>query len=1378
MKNMKYWLGFISVLLLSSILFAATLRTIKTDIIEPNAPGGNIDIQTGVQINSSAVIIDDILDEDDMTSDSTSSLVTQQSVKAYTDNLISSIGNLGDVTLTSSATNEILSWNGSAWVNQGEAVLDSVSIGGALDASLILDMTSTTKGSKPCPVMSEAQRDLIGSPATAACVYNTDTAALNIYTGAAWEAIGGGGGGSGVTTFTTVAAAELATGADQDISYVVETETFYRYEASGSAYTDDNTFVLSTGNGGNTRWLGVAGQYIVDDLYVNGDITVTGSQSISGNLDVTGSITGEGSGITDIVPENITINSTGTPTHETLKDKLDHVQSSGYFTGGLMTDGGSGTIDISSGSGYIRANNTAGDPLIAFDFPAVSGQALTDLTTNYIYIDYNSGTPVIAVATSNQSDGRTKINIGKVFREGTSVIILQAGLDVKETIKRIQSREINLNGELARATGMIVSETGTLNLGVTSGTAFAGYTMYATGAIDTSGADTFEYYRLISGTWTESDESAIDVLQYNDVSSPGSEVLATLPNNNFGVHWVYIDVEGEVLVVYGQAAYSKLSDAEAALVPNISFGHIADMSILVAKIIIEKSDTSFTEVESAFETGFQAAPITEHSDLGGLSADDHTQYILADGSRNFSGSQTFDVNATVDGILAVGGTSTWADQLFLTHFAYADCTVCGTAGGDNTGMAIDTNDNVYFVNDYGVGGGGIKVLFSKARTYFYNDITVNDAGTAANPAVRVGGGSAVANGLFPLTETGADDSLGLAASGVEIMALQPSGAELFDRNLEPGIPDSDRFGVLNFERPNNVTTGWTGDLTIAINSTTPLNEVYDLKISNLTGNDEEVTCSENIAVPSKAQTNFVGAKLFYSYDGDDDDMEIWLEDVTNTATLNETLLAAGTNIPIQLSGGTQDDTANIRICARVKEENNGKFLYLDDIEFIVNPKIVTNVSEATEPESFTPSGNGWDTYANDYCTHERIATDMIIRCKFQVTAITGGTVVTFNLPNGETIASSIGTTAVQVGKGNNGTSSLGTGADLAVLGGSGLAYLTFGIGGTTSSLTSLTAASITNANDYLSFNATVPIKGWSATNDKVVTTSNGQKVYSEANGDFTITGSGAGTVGNCTATPYKLNGAWKLMGNCQYTRSSSNTAINLTMSGITSAANNQAVDVSSGQGSSDWFSGTLGTSSGVFYLVSSGNYTTFNMTFNVELASKPTWADDTTTQYMGAADVPRTCQLKEIQTSGTDGSGCTAASGMQTRVLNKIFAPNGVEGSCPFMTLSANEFTLSKGKYKISAYANGYKIGAHKARLYDVDNTASQEGWYGDSANSDSSGATATYSTIKANVEINTGTTFRIEHDCTADNTTDGFGNQGGHGVEEVYLQVEVTEVN
>lgn len=63
--------------------------------------------------------------------------------------------------------------------------------------------------------------------------------------------------------YDTVAEAEVATGiADNRLVYVVETNTIYRSETNGSAYTRDGTFVLNTGDGGDTRLLAEAGQHL------------------------------------------------------------------------------------------------------------------------------------------------------------------------------------------------------------------------------------------------------------------------------------------------------------------------------------------------------------------------------------------------------------------------------------------------------------------------------------------------------------------------------------------------------------------------------------------------------------------------------------------------------------------------------------------------------------------------------------------------------------------------------------------------------------------------------------------------------------------------------------------------------------------------------------------------------------------------------------------------------------------------------------------------------------------------------------------------------------------------------------------------------------
>lgn len=67
---------------------------------------------------------------------------------------------------------------------------------------------------------------------------------------------------SGILTFETVAEAEAASINDGGLCWVIETHTLYEYnESDFSADSADHLRVLSTADGGDTRWIGVAGTY-------------------------------------------------------------------------------------------------------------------------------------------------------------------------------------------------------------------------------------------------------------------------------------------------------------------------------------------------------------------------------------------------------------------------------------------------------------------------------------------------------------------------------------------------------------------------------------------------------------------------------------------------------------------------------------------------------------------------------------------------------------------------------------------------------------------------------------------------------------------------------------------------------------------------------------------------------------------------------------------------------------------------------------------------------------------------------------------------------------------------------------------------------------
>lgn len=321
-------------------------------------------------------------------------------------------------------------------------------------------------------------------------------------------------------------------------------------------------------------------------------------------------------------------------TYSTIQDWLDTTQSAGKISGGTITSNADGTINVSAGTGLLKTTNSATGNIQFFDWSASNNIAVADEDESYVGIEYNSGSPQVFTETSKTSDGRTKFYLGKVFREGTNVNVLNAGQNAVETHRLVQQRFNQVDGEVVRASGLKVSEVETRKLSITSGVLFGGLTRYTTSAIDTNASDTFEYYYYNSTDWVYEDSTAttINNSHYNDITSG----LVELTANRYGVHWVYMDVSGEPLVIYGQGDYT-LSGAEEAQPPSSLPEHAADFSVLIAKIIVQKGGTNLYRIESAFDVSFTPSLVQEHDELAGLTDDDHTFYWETDGTDTATG---------------------------------------------------------------------------------------------------------------------------------------------------------------------------------------------------------------------------------------------------------------------------------------------------------------------------------------------------------------------------------------------------------------------------------------------------------------------------------------------------------------------------------------------------------------------------------------------------------------------------------------------------------------------------------------------------------------------------------------------------------------------
>ena len=357
----------------------------------------------------------------------------------------------------------------------------------------------------------------------------------------------------------------------------------------------------------------------LSELYVNGDITTGGTVTIA-DMSLDGA------------------------TYPSISDFINNTMSSGYISGGDISDNGNGSAAVAAGQGYIRIDSSNISQLKAFDFPAIDPLALTADNLNYIYVDYNSGDPVVAATVDLSSlDHTSKFVIAMAWSEATKIHEVSAGQKLNNFIHKLYYHSWEHDG-IERASGLVTSHTGTRNIDITAGVLYWALERITTAAFDSSGADRFATLHRDSGSgWTETgSQSQINNANYDD----GDGTLGALTANRYGVHWIFTTIDGDIYSVYGQGDYT-LAQAKTATIPSTLPPELVAIGVFIAKTIIQEGAANFTEVLLPWTSSIGLSAASDHGGLAGLADDDHTQYTLhslADAASDFlvaSGADTF-----------------------------------------------------------------------------------------------------------------------------------------------------------------------------------------------------------------------------------------------------------------------------------------------------------------------------------------------------------------------------------------------------------------------------------------------------------------------------------------------------------------------------------------------------------------------------------------------------------------------------------------------------------------------------------------------------------------------------------------------------------------
>lgn len=461
---------------------------------------------------------------------------------------------------------------------------------------------------------------------------------------------------AGVTDGADESDCTVGTGTDQNICV---------YSGSAWVIIGDGTAAAASGDSVTVNSVGVdTTANFLDNTVIEFDIADGGP---GGPDDVTGTIAANGVddthidwgvGANQVSAADVPIAlGGGTPTVDQLQEYIDNIGSSGFFLGGEVTDGGSGTVDVAAGSGFIRTTNDENAQLESFKWSASAGIAITDDTTQYVYVD-DSG--VISLNTSEFLEAPDKILLGLVTDEaGVTVNAYNLGVRLQEAIGQAGRfmRHVHGISKNERVGGFAFgqSEDANREVTMTAGQLEWGRTSYVISSFDTSGADTFDGYS--SGGKEDTGISAWPNDSYDNAGT-----LTVMNTGRWAAIYWYLEPDDHKVMVYGTAQHTSESLAEVEAIPSVLPNRLSSASLLVARFIFQKGSNT-AQIELITNQMFTPTGVANHANLsnvawtssahtgtasnfagfdgGGAAAEyPEVDYLLTDGSRVVTGSLT------------------------------------------------------------------------------------------------------------------------------------------------------------------------------------------------------------------------------------------------------------------------------------------------------------------------------------------------------------------------------------------------------------------------------------------------------------------------------------------------------------------------------------------------------------------------------------------------------------------------------------------------------------------------------------------------------------------------------------------------------------------
>lgn len=172
--------------------------------------------------------------------------------------------------------------------------------------------------------------------------------------------------------------------------------------------------------------------------------------------------------------------------------------------------------------------------------------------------------------------------------------------------------------------------------------------------------------------------------------------------------------------------------------------------------------------------------------------------------------------------------------------------------------------------------------------------------------------------------------------------------------------------------------------------------------------------------------------------------------------------------------------------------------------------------------------------------------------------------------------------------------------------------------------------------------------------------------------------------------------------------------------------------------------------------------------FNIKVGNQGT--DYKNPSAYAVTPVSRVAYVEDIKSTGSDGGTFTGVV-WSTRDLNTL------SGDTSFLSLSANQITLTPGKYIINWRAPAHQVDSHKTRFFDTDNSVTVK--LGNATFTSAGNTTSNDSIGMTTLVINEATTYELQHYGQTTKATNGFGygSDAGDGENETFSAIKIEKV-